>query len=434
MRRQAVDRNDSNAARAQSWLTLAILMGTYGVHALDRVIFTLLLEPIKHDLALSDTQLGLLSGLAFALFYAALGVPIARLSDTWSRKYVIIISIVVFSAATVGSGMATGFATLLVARLCVGIGEAGPTPAAASILADRFAPALRPLAMSLFTAGALLGSSIGLLSIAFLGGNVDWRGIFWIAGGFGLLMSLIVTIGIREPKRRSKRQTNEPFKMVLRALLHVRSFLCIAVGAGLFSLAVIASQGWAPSFLARTYGFERGQITLFLAFAWGLGGTLGAVLIGIATMRARRKGPTAVLSLLSAIALLDGIFFFVGFASSSVRICVGSLALGFFLSYSVLGPALALVQDMVAPARRATATATFQLIANGIGLGLGPLAAGLLSDAFNPTFGPNSLSLGLLIVITFGSVGGAALLFKARRYIDGDLLVSDVSRGKDPAG
>ncbi|RAK60759.1 hypothetical protein DJ021_13555 [Phenylobacterium hankyongense] len=408
-----------------AWITLATLAAAYGVHALDRSIFTLLVEPIKRELALSDAQLGLLTGLAFAIFYAALGLPMARLADRWNRKRLIIISIVIFSAATVASGMAGGFVSLLLARVLVGIGEAGPTPASVSILSDRFPPARRPLAMSLFIAGALCGTTAGLLAISLFGANVSWRTVFWGAGAGGLIVALVVALVIREPQRRATEAAHEHFGTAMAGLLRIPSFRWISIGSGLFSALIVSVQGWVPAFLTRSHGFDRNHIVLFLALAWGVGGVVGVTVLGALTNWIRKRGGPAVLISVAGLIVVTVAVLAVALSTPSTPLCVAALAVAFFLMPASQGPTFALVQDMTPPQRRATATALLQLISNGIGLGLGPLATGALSDALRPHLGSASLRAALLwVVVAAGAAGAAAMVLAARRIV-GDLARED---------
>jgi predicted MFS family arabinose efflux permease len=418
-------RQEPTSTDRTAWITLATLAAAYGVHALDRSIFTLLLEPIKRELALSDAQLGLLTGLAFAIFYAALGLPMARLADRWNRKHLIIISILIFSAATVASGLAGGFISLMLARVVVGIGEAGPTPASVSILSDRFPPARRPLAMSLFIAGALCGTTAGLLAIGVFGANVSWRGVFWAAGIGGLVVALLVFAFVREPRRRATEAVSEDFGAAMVGLLRIPSFRWISVGSGLFAALIVSVQGWVPAFLTRSHGFDRNHIVLFLALAWGVGGVVGVTVLGALTNWIRKRGGPAVLIFVALLIAVTVVVLAIALSTPSTPVCIAALVLAFFLMPASQGPTFALVQDLTPPQRRATATALLQLISNGIGLGLGPLATGALSDALRPRLDSASLSAALLcVVVVAGGAGATAMLLASRRIVR-DLAQTD---------
>ncbi|MDB5461320.1 MAG: transporter, partial [Caulobacteraceae bacterium] len=313
------------------WMALAALAVAYGVHALDRSIFTMLIEPIKRDLALSDSQIGLLSGLVFAIFYAALGIPLARVADKWNRKYLILISIVIFSAATVASGMAKGFLSLMLARVVVGIGEAGPTPASVSILSDRFPPARRPLVMSLFISGAFVGSTIGLLTIGLFGANVSWRLVFWAAGLAGFVATLIVAIVVREPPRQTQSAKGENFVTAVVELSKIASFRWVSVGSGLFAAVIVSAQGWTPAFLTRSHGLDRSQIVLFLALAYGVGGAVGVTVLGMFTSWIRKRGGPAVLVAMAILIVAAALLLVIGFSARSTPVCLTALAAAFFL-------------------------------------------------------------------------------------------------------
>jgi MFS family permease len=354
----------------------------------------LLIEPIKAEFGTSDAQMGLLTGLTVALFYVVVGIPLARLADRNNRVHLIAASMVIFSAATFASGVSWSFASLLVARIFVAIGEAGPTPASASILADYFPPERRQLPMVIFTIGGFLGGALGVLGIGLFGLASSWRQVFKMAAVPGLLLVPIILWVVREPRRKTTSAASAPSLTVILELLRIRSYRRMAYG---FTMAVMVGV------------FD------FNALAYGLGGSLGTLLSGLFSARLRLSGTSRPLLLCSAISGFVALTFCTSFLFPDTTLALPALMMGLFLVGAYQGPILALVQDLVPNDRRGTATAVLFLSSSVVGLGVGPLAVGMLSDAFHSTFGTASVRYALATVVSIsGAVGVASLLFAAR--------------------
>jgi predicted MFS family arabinose efflux permease len=394
---------------------LFLLSAAYGIAALDRNLMGLLIEPIKAEFGTSDAQMGLLTGLTVALFYVVVGIPLARLADRNNRVHLIAASMVIFSAATFASGVSWSFASLLVARIFVAIGEAGPTPASASILADYFPPERRQLPMVIFTIGGFLGGALGVLGIGLFGLASSWRQVFKMAAVPGLLLVPIILWVVREPRRKTTSAASAPSLTVILELLRIRSYRRMAYGFTMAVMVGVSALNWMPSFLSRSLGFNQNQIFVFNALAYGLGGSLGTLLSGLFSARLRLSGTSRPLLLCSAISGFVALTFCTSFLFPDTTLALPALMMGLFLVGAYQGPILALVQDLVPNDRRGTATAVLFLSSSVVGLGVGPLAVGMLSDAFHSTFGTASVRYALVTVVSIsGAVGVASLLFAAR--------------------
>jgi MFS family permease len=395
--------------------SLVLLSAAYGIAALDRNLMGLLIEPVKAEFGTSDAQMGLLTGLTVALFYVVVGIPLARLADRNNRVHLIAASMVIFSVATFFSGLAWSFASLLLARIFVAIGEAGPTPASASILADYFPPARRQLPMVIFTVGGFLGGALAVLGIGLFGLASTWRRVFMMAAVPGLVLVPIILLVIREPRRKTTSAASTPSLTVILELLRIRSYRRMALGFTMAVMVGVSALNWMPSFLSRSLGFNQNQIFIFNALAYGLGGSLGTLLSGLFSARLRLSGTARPLLLCSAISGFVALAFCTSFLFPGTTFALPALMMGLFLVGAYQGPILALVQDLVPNDRRGVATALLFLVSSTVGLGVGPLAVGILSDAFHPIFESASVRYALAAVVSIsGVIGVASLLFGAK--------------------
>jgi MFS family permease len=412
---QAAIQVPSIATPVRARLALVLLATSYGIAALDRNLMGLLIEPIKAEFGTSDAQMGLLTGLTVAMFYVVVGIPLARLADRNNRVHLIAASMVIFSAATFFTGVAWSYASLLIARIFVAIGEAGPTPASASILADYFPPERRQLPMVIFTIGGFLGGALAVLCIGLFGLASSWRQVFKMAAVPGLVLVPIILWVIREPRRKTTSAASAPSLTVIFELLGIRSYRRMAYGFTMSVMVGVSALNWMPSFLSRSLGFNQNQIFVFNALAYGLGGSLGTLLSGLLSARLRRSGTSRPLLLCSAISGVVALAFCTSFLFPGNMLALPALMMGLFLVGAYQGPILALVQDLVPNDRRGTATALLFLSSSVVGLGLGPLAVGLLSDALHPIFESSSVRYALAAVVSIsGAFGVASLLFAAR--------------------
>jgi MFS family permease len=382
---------------------LGLLTVVYVFNFVDRQILAILLQSIKTDLQLRDWQLGLLSGTAFGIFYATLGVPIARLADVFTRKGVIAVCLTIWSGMTALCGTASGFAMLLVYRVGVGVGEAGGSPPAHSLISDYFPPERRATALGVFSLGVPIGILIGFLAGGWLDQTYGWRTAFVIVGLPGLLLSLLVAFTLREPPRGHSEglTTNADAPSagdVIRFLWRSRAFRHISFASGLYTFVGYSSVNWTPSFLIRSHGMTTGEIGFWLALIYGIGGALGTVGGGVLADRWAMSDPRGR-AFIPAIAMLAALpFSLLAFTSDSATVALAALSAPAMLGLMYQAPAFAITQSLATPTMRATAAAVLLFVINIIGLALGPLATGVLSDVLEPRFGDDSLRYALLIV------------------------------------
>ena len=264
------------------WYVLFVLTLGYIFNFIDRQVMTILLEPIKAEFGATDTQMGLLTGLAFALFYATLGVPMARLADRWSRRNVLVISMAVWSGMTALCATASSFGQLALYRIGVGVGEAGGVPPSQSLLADIFPPEQRSLAQGVLASGTNIAVLVGLFGGALLADAYGWRSVFWIFGLPGIVLAVVIRLTVREPVRAPHAVTDDgSLWEAIHKILALPAFPAIAVGVGLTAIAGYGLGVWSPSFMIRVHGLSLVDAGLYLGLIGVFGGILGTLLSAI---------------------------------------------------------------------------------------------------------------------------------------------------------
>jgi len=382
------------------------------------------MEPVRLELGLSDTQLGFLSGIAFALFYATLGIPIARLADRTSRTGVIAICVAAWSAMTALCGLAQNFWQLLAGRIGVAVGEAGGTPPSHSLLADYFKEHERATALGIFAVGGPIGMMIGLFVGGWLNEWFGWRITFMLIGLPGVLVALVVWFTVREPPKGALEGGQAPLQSsvseVFRFMWTQRAFRLMSLGAALQGFVGYGLVQWYPVFFIRIHEMSTGELGTYLALIFGIAGGIGTFFGGyLADILARRDRrwylwlPMIGTSL--AMPFYIGVFFAPTWAAAFLFLIIPAL-----LANSFLGPVFSTTQGLVPPHMRATASAVLLFIINIIGLGLGPQVVGLLSDLLRPAYGVDSLRYALFIVSLL-TLAGAALFWLGARTLRADL-------------
>jgi predicted MFS family arabinose efflux permease len=391
--------NYSNGVRRYA---LGILVVVYTFNFIDRQILSILMQDIKQELGLSDSLLGLLSGFAFAAFYATLGIPIARLADRTNRRNLIAGSLALWSAMTALSGLAQNFWHLLAARIGVGIGEAGCTPPANAMLSDYYPPEQRATAFGIYAMGIPIGILFGFLIGGWINEIFGWRKAFFVVGLPGLLLAVIVRYTVGEPVRgQSEARVTSSDQPTLgetfRHLRRKRAFVHLAIGGGLTAFVGYSWIIWMPAFLMRTHGMSSGEVGTALGLIVGIAGAIGIALGGYLADRVARIDRRWSLWIVS-VAVLINIPFAVGvFFSGTVQACLWFMIVPFLLGNFWQGTSFAQTQGLVGLRMRAVAAAVLLFIVNMIGLGAGPQFVGIVSDLLAPRFGVDSLRWALAI-------------------------------------
>jgi predicted MFS family arabinose efflux permease len=400
---------------------LAVLVAVYTFNFIDRQIVGILAVPIKSELGLTDSQLGLMGGLAFALFYTLLGIPIARLADRASRVRIMTVALALWSVMTAVCGLTHSFGQLFLARLGVGVGEAGGVAPAYSLLCDYFPSRQRARALSVYSFGIPVGSAAGMVLGGFITRWMSWRMAFFIVGVAGLLMVPLLNM-VREPARESHDRAGAgpppSLSQVASRLARLPSFWGLSMGAASCSMMGYGLFFWMPSFLVRSFGLSLTQASLAYGALILAGGLAGIWLGGMIADRygERRK---ATYALVPAIAFLATVPFYVaGVLSKSVEGCLVILLVPTALGLAWLGPVLTAIQHLVPAGMRATASAIFLFVNNLIGIGLGTTLIGALSDALRLRSGVESLRYAILAGTGFYVLAAVLLLFAARHLDD----------------
>jgi len=405
---------------------LLALTGVYIFNFIDRQILVILQESIKADLDLSDTQLGLLTGLAFALFYVTVGLPIARLADRSNRKNIIAVSLTVWSGMTALSGMAGNFTQLLLARIGVGIGEAGGSPPAHSMISDYFPKDKRATAIAVYSMGIYIGILLGYLFGGWLDEYMGWRLALMMMGVPGIVYAVFFYFTVKEPPRGYSEKSVEKdaalptMREVLDILITKKSFKYIAFGAGFTAFIQYGVGNWTPSFMVRMHDMQGGELGTWLALSVGLGGALGVWIGGYYGDKFGKVDPKWYL-LIPVITLAISIPSTMVFLFAENKyVCLIGMAISKVCWTTYLSPCIAMSHGMVGLRMRALASAILFLVLNLVGLGLGPLFFGAMSDLLTPSFGTQSLSVALCF--SFIAIIVALFLFwRASRLIKEDL-------------
>lgn len=405
---------------------LLILLLAYIFNFVDRQIVGVLAVPIKAELALSDQQLGLMGGIAFALFYSGLAIPIAWFADRKSRVSIIAASVALWSAFTAACGLAQNFWQLFLARMGVGIGEAGGVAPSYALISDYFPKAKRARALAFFSLGIPIGSALGVFFGGWIGQHLDWRWAFVIVGLAGLPAALLVKLGISEPVRggfdSADGQASEPappFLAVAGTLAATPSFWLLSFGAASGSIMGYGLIFWLPSFFTRSHGLDLAEVGWFYGSIVLVGGIAGTWLGG---WFADRTGPDrpAYYALIPAVSFLIATpAFAIGVTAPSLVVAWLLFAIGQALALAWLGPVIAAVQHIVPPNMRATASASFLFINNLIGIGAGIYILGFMSDTMAAAHGEESLRWSILYGLGFYLLS-ALIYFVASRRLERD--------------
>jgi MFS family permease len=430
---------------------VAILLLIQSWNYVDRHALSLVLQEIKVDLSLSDTQLGLLTGIAFALFYSVMGIPIARWADRGNRVTIITITTALWSVAVVLCGVAGSFLQFLLIRCAVAVGEAGCIPPAYSLIADYFTRAERPRAVGVYMLGGGLSFVVGYFMAGWLNEVYGWRVTFMMLGLPGAALAAVTWFTLKEPRlERASLESTTPLigasvsspklaafssgqsglKDVFVTLWAIATYrqllLCLSL-TFFFNYGILQ---WEPTFFIRSYGLQTGELGTWFAVIYGLGGLLGTYLGGELASRFAANNERLQLKTMAMAYCSFAVIMACAFLSTNRYLAFGLLGVGSVGVCTGNGPFFATIQTIVPDSMRAVSIALIYLFANLIGMGLGPLVAGALSDALRPLLGEESLRYALL-VLSPGYILAGCHLWWASKTVTRDIEAAEVDRLRD---
>ncbi len=385
------------AAPRDRWYVLALLTLVYALNIADRFSISTLIEPIRKELHLSDGGVGFLTGGALGLFYVTVGIWVAVMADRVNRRNILAVSLAVWSGITALCGLTHSYLQLLLARFGVGIGEAGGTPPSTSILADKFPPARRPLALTIFALGACLGAWLGSSVAGEAAARGGWRMAFLVLGVPGVALALLVWLTVREPRRGQldavARTHGAPLTDTLRFVAAQRSAVHLLIGGSVATFWSWGLMWWTPTFLQRSHHLTLAQAGDLLGTMHLYAGTAGTLVAGGLMALRRAADPRFVARLLAAVVVLTTIPSLLAYWVVPLRSAVVLLWLFVPGVYFYIGPILGLLQNVVPASMRATTCALLLFAANIANLLLAPQIIGWLSDWFGAAFGAGDESL-----------------------------------------
>ncbi len=419
--------NDPDYSAGYKRFVLVILTIVYAFNFIDRQILVILQEPIKADMNLSDAQLGLLSGFTFAVIYVTAGIPIAFWADRSNRRNIVAASLAVWSGMTALSGLVTSYTQLLMARVGVGLGEAGGSPPAHSMISDYYPPKQRATALSFYSSGIYVGILVGFAFGGVLAEMFGWRMAFLIVGIPGVVLAALLLLLVREPIRgrwdsAATNAQRPSFRDTLRVLRSRRSFWYVATGCALTSFISYGNGNFMPSFLIRNHGMSIADVGLVLSLVAGLSGAIGTFSGGFLADRFGvddKRWYTWIPLIGGCLAFFPYFYVLLGDSTTGIMVVL------FFVSIVnslYLGPSIAISHALVPPRMRALTSAVLFFVLNMIGLGLGPFLTGLASDLLLPIAGDQNLRYAMLLTACVGPLG-MLMFFLASRNLRADLAL-----------
>ncbi len=408
------------------WFVLVMLTLVYTFNFVDRQILVILQEPIKAELDLSDAQLGLLTGFSFALVYVLAGIPIAWLADRSNRRNIVATSLAVWSGMTALSGMVISYPQLVLARLGVGLGEAGGSPPAHSMLSDYFPPEQRGTALSFYSSGIYVGILLGFAGGGWVAESFGWRNAFFIIGLPGIAFAGILALAVREPIRGrwegGRIAPKSSLKQTMAVLRDRPSFWWIALGCAMTSFVSYGNGNFFPSYLIRNHGMSISEVGFALGLVSGVAGAIGTFMGGFLSDRFGKTDKRWYVWIPIAGGIGSLAFAFYALLGNNPTLILLALFPANILNSLYLGPSIAMCHTLVSPSMRAMASAVLFFVLNMIGLGLGPVLVGVLSDAYEPVFGVDNLRYAMLTTLVLGLSGILFFWLGARR------LLADLSK------
>lgn len=410
------------------YYALTILTTASVLNIADRLIMSILMEDIKADFHLSDTQIGLLVGLAFALFYALMSLPIARWADVGNRKNILSLALIVWSGMTALCGTAVGFFSLFLARLGVGVGEAGGSPPTYSIIADYFKPSERPRAMAVYVAGAAIGTGGGLILGGWLGELLGWRKTFMVLGIPGVLLGVLLFFTVKEPQRGRFDKGDEKDKQAadirktLKSLSGNKLFVRNAISFAMLTTIGYAMAFWLAPIMLRNFEVGLGKVGIYLGLTYIAGGLAGPLIGSFLTDRLVKRDVRwlAWLPMIAAAVVVVVLWFCVN--ATTLKEFLGFFVIAYTIFMIPQGASMSLLQTPVRAGERAVAVSIALMITSMMGAALGPFLVGALSDALSASYGIKSLNYALIIVCIGAGIIAVGCFFWTSLAMSSELL------------
>jgi len=410
----------AQASGTRAWITLGMLCFVYVLNFLDRQLLSILAKPIQDSLHVTDGQLGLIGGLYFALFYCFISIPVGWIADKTNRVWVLSLACALWSAATMACGFAASYLQLVLARMTVGVGEAGGVPPSYAIISDYFPPGRRGTALGIYNLGPPIGAALGVAFGASIAAAYGWRDAFIALGAVGLFAALAVLLIVREPPRGGLDEpdaagsTPSGFGQTIVMFFSRPALVLAALASGATQMITYGAGNFATLFLMREKGMTLNQIALYYALLVGIAMGGGIFVSGRVIDRFVRRWKQAY-ALVPALSLALAVPFFIGFVWAPTWPLALVFLIGpYFLNYFYLSSSVTLVQEEVRPDQRVTSGALLLLVMNLIGLGLGPAFVGAMSDFFHASHPHNSLQLALYALLPFYVLAIVLFLVLAR--------------------
>ncbi len=416
----------SYSTKTSGYYTLGILTVVYSFNFIDRQLLAILQVPIKQELGLSDGQLGLLTGFAFALFYVIAGLPIAGMADRSNRRNIVAGSLAIWSVMTALSGLVQNYIQLLLARIGVGVGEAGCSPPSHSMISDILPAKQRATGLSIYSLGINIGILFGFLLGGWLNEFFGWRVAFMVVGVPGILLAILLRTTVKEPPRghselRQVDSNSHSFADVMSLLWSRKSFRYLAFAGGMSAFAGYGMTNWLPPFLYRAHHMSTGEIGTWLGLSIGIVGGLGTFLSGWIADKLGVNERRWYLWLPALASLIMIPTLVIALLADNVYVTLSVNLIPIFLSNMFLSVCIAMTHGLVGLRMRAVGSAVFFFVINILGLGLGPASIGFLSDYLEPTQGAESLRYAMLILIPLAAMLAAGSYFIAAKSLRDDL-------------